>query len=210
MDLGLILVIVGVIVAVILVFRSPNNTPQTPQKRFHEDRLRREKAIQSGAWPPATSPDDPLFDDLDAEPWETVEVPPNRPEGKWVNWKHGSGWIKVRGTSYNADAITTFLCDLEDVTEGRGSLEITLTRDPDNRYDPNAIEVDAYITGPRERHCFLGHVERDAAAWLAETYSPDMPIAAELKKIRTNFGDGISITICGLMPAKKDRDPYIL
>jgi hypothetical protein len=141
--------------------------------------------------------------------WEDIDVPEHRPKGKWVNWKYGSGWLKVRGTSNYTDDIDDCVLALDDFDPGTDTLNVVLERDPSNPFDDNAIEVHAVFKGQTEAEYMLGFIEADAAAWLADNYDPDMPIAAVIVKFSTDY-ENASITVCGLMPAKKERDQFAL
>lgn len=144
-----------------------------------------------------------------ARSWEDIDTPEHRPPGKWVNWKVGSGWIKVKGTTAYEEHVHRFISALEDFDDTLDTLRIDLCRDPHNAHDPNAIEVWATFTGTTQGDFMLGFVDAAAAAWLADTYDSAMPIAATIVRMRTNY-ENTSITICGLMPGKKEREQHRL
>lgn len=139
--------------------------------------------------------------------WYDVGIPENRPSGKWVNWKFQSGWIKVRGTSHHRDSVSDFLKRLYSFDADEHRFRILLTRDPSNEYDANAVTVHAVFDRPARAAFMLGHIEADAAEWLADNFSDDMPIAATLMRCSTN-GIDTSFKICGLMPPKAERRQF--
>jgi len=144
----------------------------------------------------------------DDDDWWKVEIPENRPAGKWVNWPYRSGWLKVKGTTVYADEISEFddwLCCYDPASD---TFQIELERDPENTADPDAIMVIANcIRRDQPSEFMLGFIPSHAAAWLVVNYLPEIPLAAELKRFQTD-GTAASIKIAALMPPASQRREF--
>ncbi|WP_172328650.1 hypothetical protein [Mangrovicoccus sp. HB161399] len=143
--------------------------------------------------------------------WVEIDLPPSRPDGNWVAWKYRSGAIAVRGTSRHAPEIDGFIrAVMKPFEPSKDLIEIELHREPDGPHGPGGISVGAtVIFGHQASYYVLGHLDRGAAAWLDETYSRDMPVAAELVRLASD-GKRYVINLACLMPSKEQRAQFEL
>jgi len=109
----------------------------------------------------------------------------------WVNWNI-CGWVDVVGVQfYREDAVWAFRSAKEGDT-------FELVREPTNPHDTNAIKV-LY----RGRH--VGFIDRDLAAYAAESFPQEMPVKAGYVNGWRGDADFVRLTIQPLMPNVKSR-----
>lgn len=131
------------------------------------------------------------------------DIPLNRPSGNWITYQD---WKEVAGINYRFGAVMKFIRAVEKGT----NFTTTLKREPDNKFDENAIAVIVTLHkftwfGSNVLH--IGYIPAYVASGLNETYSVDMPIAGEITKIRYK-SDRAYINIGILIPGAKERKRF--
>lgn len=141
----------------------------------------------------------------DFEPvWESIEFFPgksNRPSGfVGLAGKHD---ISLSGTNAPEARARDFLTSADPNTAS-----ITVKRDPNNPHDRNAIRIYGH-TRPGASALPLGWIPAQVAADLNTEFSPEMPIAAEIRKggVKRD-GSACFIAVNLLAPAAKERKKF--
>ncbi|MDP5220237.1 HIRAN domain-containing protein [Ruegeria sp. 2205SS24-7] len=102
--------------------------------------------------------------------------------------------IGVKGVAKRPEAIAL-------IKKQIGSkMPVALEREPDNKFDENAVAVKCGNT-------MLGYLPTDLAGDIAAQFSTDMPLAAEARRCGWKE-DTAFIAINVLVPAAKDRKKY--
>lgn len=116
----------------------------------------------------------------------------HRPDGEWVQTTLA---LSVAGVRHRRGAVDAF-CRAVEAAERKGHFYgVALRPAPDNRHDPNAIEVIGVVDvkpwlGPvRAKRWHVGFLDRETAAELqAELLGKGVPIAGELYSIYRSAG----------------------
>ncbi len=123
--------------------------------------------------------------------------PRTRPDGL-VAMKGGAD-INVAGTSHRMEVCRAFI---RNAVDGQARLELERTPTPEH---PHSITIYGRTSAEAER-IFLGYVPSDVSALVAGSFSSEMPLAAELRRVgehRTE--DAVFIAFNILVPPAKDR-----
>ncbi|WP_172332443.1 hypothetical protein [Mangrovicoccus sp. HB161399] len=148
---------------------------------------------------------------LPSEGWVGFDIPPSRPHGNWVAWRFRSGFAQVADTRPCAEEIDAFIQALaQPFDPSQDLVEIELQREPGGPQGHGIISVGAsVISGGHASYFSFGRLDRGATAWLARSYSSDMPIAAELLRLASDGKRHVAEIAC-LMPSRGERLQYRL
>lgn len=147
--------------------------------------------------------DDDEIDD-DFEPvWETTDFMPlksNRPDG-FVNLP-GRYDISIAGTNSPQSHAVEFIKSADVMLA-----TVTLTREPENTHDANAIRVMGRPR-PKSPSVQIGYIPATVAAELTQEFGTEMPLGAELRSGGLKNGANacfVSINLIGPPAAKRRK-----